>query len=209
MSERMTNVEVVKLSRAIRAGWPHQKFDEITTDLWAEGIRGVEPALSYENCYQAITRLVVHRTFAGPEAILEEVRRIRDDRIASTEPPLPNADPNNVLAYNAETAAIRAAIADGTFDAKTYQAGGFTLTGAPIRAAIEAGSSAEEVTRQIRVSGVFRRPPSTLPVDYGTDPVVVSKTVDPETAAAMERERTRQMALLEAMMQAAEGVDRG
>jgi hypothetical protein len=54
--------------------------------------------------------------------IRDEVRRIRDQRLADTEIPVPNADPSDVPAYNAELRRIYTAIADGTFDREAYEA---------------------------------------------------------------------------------------
>ena len=210
MGKRMTNEEAVLLARAIKAGWPHQKFDIATVDLWAQALRKVDPPLPYADCLEAVDHLVVGESFTGPDDIKATVRRIRARRIemAGVDRITPNVDPQDVAAYREEILAIAEAVADGRFNATVYQAGQVTLTGAPVRKAITAAPG-EVVPHRVNLARVFPKIPPTLDCDYGTSPVVaIPKTVDPVKAAAMEAERKRQLALLEAMMaQDAEPVD--
>lgn len=203
MPERMSNVQAVLLSRAIRAGWPHQRFDEATTDLWAQGLRALDPPLRFEDCEAAITRLVLQREFAGPAVIVEEVRRIRDDRLDRTEMPVPNTDPDDPIAHIAEIRALRTAIADGVFDRDRYVKGDITLSGYPARPAVTSGPEVSK-PRAIEAAtrSMFAAPPTPSPADFRQDRPLPppTRTLSPEQLAVEERERARQLRALEAMM---------
>lgn len=196
MPDRMSNAQAVLLARAIKAGWPHQKFDDATVDVWAQGLRHAEPVLGYGDCEAAIYRLVTSANFSGPEAIKAEVRRIRDDRLKASgfDQITPNVNPNDVHRYRVELAALRVAIGDGGFDADTYRSSGRALTcSRPVLAIEGPGGDRPDVSR------VFHRPERPSAADYGTAPVQIRRTVDPAASEAMEAERCRQMAALEAM----------
>jgi hypothetical protein len=206
VGERMTREQAVLLSRAIVAGWPHQKLDDATVDVWAQGLRFVDPPLRYADCEEAIYRLVTKAPFTGPEAVVTEVRRIRASRIdgEGDVKVIPNVDPDDGAAYRREILAIRAAIADKTFDADRYAASGVALTGGRQLKAIGDGRKPRELEGRVslhpdRLSGLVRSPERPSAADYGTSPIQIRRSVGRGDADRMEAERARQLVALESM----------
>lgn len=90
--------------------------------------------ISYADAEVAVVRLARERHYIDPADIRGEVRRIRAERIDAAERGdrlVPNVDPGQPDAYQAELKALRAAAAAGSLDVDLYAAGGFTLTGEP------------------------------------------------------------------------------
>ena len=198
MPERMTTEQAVLLARAMKAGWPHQKFDDLTVDLWSQALRNADPILGYRDCMAAIDVLVMERTFGGPEAIREAVRAIRGRRLADAriDTITPNTDPDDVVAYAAEIRAITAAAADGVLDIDAYVKGGITLSGYPPRPALTAAEVSKPRAIEAAARNMFQPMLALTRADYEPVAPEVPKTVDAGRAAAQEAERQRQLAAL-------------
>lgn len=221
MAERMTNMQAVLLARAIRAGWPHQQFDDGTVDVWAQGLRHVDPPLRYEDCEEAINRLVTRASFSGPADIVEAVRRIRAARVdeAHLATVTPNVEPKDTAAYQAEILALEAAAADGRWTAefaKAYQEQGLTLSGAPACKAIGSGRPGPDVDlrtlRDQQRRMARRRVPAPLPGNWTqpyTAPRAPVREYTPAELAAQEAQRAAALRALEERIKAetASGVD--
>lgn len=208
MADRMSNEQAVLIGRAIKAGWPHQKFDDATVDVWAQGLRHVNPPLCYADCETAVYRLVSKASFSGPADIVAEVRRIRDDRLQDIDPSTvtPNVDPDDHRAWLAEVAAIRTAIADGRFDRTAYEASGRALSGVRAVKAIGDGRKPAELEGRVslgaaRLALVTRRVPAPLPCDYEPyrEPAMPVREYSDTELAAQEARRAASLLALKAM----------
>lgn len=109
----MTNAEAVILCRFAKACCPQQQFDAYTPDAWFELLGD----LRFEDCKEALTRVVKRQPFVSPAEIRDEVKAVRADRLKQFDrlfkyaPPAELAD--DPAAENRWHFAIRQRIADG------------------------------------------------------------------------------------------------
>lgn len=73
---RMTNAEAVILCRFAKACCPQQQFDSYTPDAWFELLND----LRFEDCKEAVVRIVKRQPFVAPAEIRDEIRLVRIDR---------------------------------------------------------------------------------------------------------------------------------
>lgn len=106
----MTPAESLTITRMVRAVCPQQKFDEYTPDAWHKLL---EP-LSFADCETAVIELGRRQTFISPAEITTEVRRARNARLALVAEEVPDADPNDPIAWKAALLAGRVRVADGS-----------------------------------------------------------------------------------------------
>jgi hypothetical protein len=110
----MTPDEVVVLARYVRALCPGQKFDEYTPDAWHDVL--ADFALADARAAAAV--VARKQPFVSPAEIIEEIRRIRDERASGYQGPglsadIPDADPDDVQAYLSALRGMRTKAADG------------------------------------------------------------------------------------------------
>lgn len=145
----MNHVETARLCDVIAGIAPAQAFDEHTPALW----QGVLADVRLADALEAVKRLAGERPFIAPADIVGKVAVIRGERLVGSDLVLPNVDPDDVVAFARELAALRVAIADGGFNVESYVDGGWTVTGArPFRAL---GQPMEG--RRLQLEGVFTR----------------------------------------------------
>jgi hypothetical protein len=75
--DRMTRSEAVLLCRFAKACCPQQAFDELTPDAWFELLRD----LRFEDCKEAIVKVVRQKPFVSPSEIRSHISSVRTDRI--------------------------------------------------------------------------------------------------------------------------------
>lgn len=187
----MNTTEATRLCRGIASMAPAQRFDDETPAFWAVALTDTR----YTDARDAAVTILRRQPFVAVADIVAEVRRIRLARLDGADQIEPNVDPDSPALWVAEKRAILAAVADGTLDGERYAAGGWTLTGAQPTAI---GPASERPMPTL--DGVFPRPPRPSVADYApaaTSPVVPREVTGPE-AAAMEAERRRQLAALDA-----------
>lgn len=93
----MNAQEATNLTRLIRALCPSQHIDEFTAAAWA----GVLEDTRYTDATVALKALGRSRDYISPRHVIDEVRRIRELRIAAAgilEPPT-GLDPDDEAAY--------------------------------------------------------------------------------------------------------------
>jgi hypothetical protein len=123
-------METARICEAISICKPSQRFDEKTPAFWAMVLADVR----YEDARQAVINLAKRPRYIEPADILDEARRIADDRLDRTEMPVPNASPDDPQAYAIEYRAVRLAIRDGDLTGDrldAYRRGEISLTGRP------------------------------------------------------------------------------
>lgn len=175
--------ETTKICKAIASIKPAQKFEEETAAIWQAVLADVR----YEDARQAIINIAGRNPWIGADDIITEVKAIRRERLEHADRVLPDVDPDDVTAWLAARRAGIRALADG----------------APPPAA-----AAGELDGRVRaaIPGVFRRPPRILRVaiEGGEKPpqraVKPPPTLPEKAAADAERERARQAAALEALI---------
>lgn len=94
----MTELELAKLIRFVKALCPAQKFDEYTPDAW-ELILG---DMQFDDAKDALKKLGGELRFISPADIAQEVRRVRNVRAAQYTDyadTLPDADPDRPMEY--------------------------------------------------------------------------------------------------------------
>jgi hypothetical protein len=119
----MTPDETVTLARYVRALCPQQRFDEYTPDAWHDILFPFHLA----EARTAAAAIASAQPFVSPGEIAAHVRRARADRLHRHTDPTPQADPDNVAAYQAELRATRAAVAAGHQEPAQHE-----LTGGPM-----------------------------------------------------------------------------
>jgi hypothetical protein len=177
---------------ALMAARDGRTIGRVEIEAWHEDVGQWD----FPTAREAVTRHNARtRDFMRPFDLTKLIREIRSERIDDVGPMIPNVDPDDAAAFNAETLALRQAAADGTLDADAYRAGGFTLTGAAPRRALSAGvaDDPERVMSVIEAGVSLPRIPSARDVERARNAV--------ETAA-MERARAEQMSGLEKLMEA-------
>lgn len=120
--------ETTKLCKILASLLPAQKFEADTPTVWC----GVLDGIQYVDAIEAVTRLARRMPFIGTSEICSEVAAIRKSRVQAADAVdelVPNVDPDDPAAYNAERRALMQAAADGSLDADEYASGGVTLTG--------------------------------------------------------------------------------
>lgn len=110
----MTPDETVVLARYVRALCPGQKFDEYTPDAWHDVL--ADFALADARAAAAV--VARKQPFVSPAEIIDEIRKIRDDRASGYQGPglsaeIPDADPDDVPAYLSALRGMRTRAADG------------------------------------------------------------------------------------------------
>lgn len=183
--------ETTRLCKLIAAACPAQKFEAETPAIWTGFLEGIRLA----DALAAIKRLGGQMPFIGPSEINAEVRRIRAERLA-VDLPAPNVDPDDVLAWTRELAAIRRAAADGDLDHAAYATSGVALTGGP---GLGPARMIEGPPPQLEI----RRPERPTSADYEVPKVSPPATVSEVDAGRIEDQRARQLAALQAMSQEA------
>lgn len=113
----MNRAETETICRAIASMAPAQKFEDETPAFWAVALKDVR----YEDAREAVITIVQRQLFVAVADIRAEVKRIRLARLESVDTIAPNVDPDNVLAWQAELRAMRAAAADGTLDVEALR----------------------------------------------------------------------------------------
>ncbi|WP_405911336.1 hypothetical protein OG529_04230 [Streptomyces longwoodensis] len=76
----MTPAEVVMLAAYVHALCPAQKIDEYTPDAWCDVFAAV-PHFSLADCREGAARVAARQPFIAPAEIIEEVRKIREQRL--------------------------------------------------------------------------------------------------------------------------------
>lgn len=106
----MEPFELEKITRAIKALCPAQKWDEFTPDVWLQVLRGV----GFAEAAAAVERLGARQPWIGPSDISKEVRAARRWRVERINPM-----PNEVegVSFQDELRTVRAAVADGRMSA--------------------------------------------------------------------------------------------
>jgi hypothetical protein len=139
----MTPTEVEKLLEGIGYLCPRQaaQTGPEAAVFWQEELEGVR----FLDGVQAVKNVSHRADFVSLKDLLAEVRTIRLKRLEGADVIEPNVDPDNVLAWQAEMRALRAAAADGTLKVEEYRKGGVTLTGADPLHALTDGSGNPEV----------------------------------------------------------------
>lgn len=117
---RMTHPEAVVLCRFAKACCPQQTFDEYTPDAWFELLKD----LRFEDCKEAIVKVVRSQPFVSPSEIREAVGKVRWNRIVefghdweSNHPPELADRPDLYAKWRRET---YQAIADGLLAKENY-----------------------------------------------------------------------------------------
>lgn len=110
----MTPDETVVLARYVRALCPQQKFDAYTPDAWHD----VLADFALADARAAAAAVARRQPFVSPAEIIDEIRKIRDDRAANYQGPglsadIPDADPDDVQAYLSAVRGLRTRAADG------------------------------------------------------------------------------------------------
>lgn len=105
----MTNEEAAVLCRYVRSLCPAQRFDEFTADVWHDLLF----PFRLDEARTAAVAIASSQPFISPGEIATHIRRARADRLHRHTDPTPQADPDNVAAYQAELRATRAAVATG------------------------------------------------------------------------------------------------
>lgn len=105
----MTPTEAVKLTRYVRACCPQQHIDEYTPDAWHDLLSD----LDLNDCHAAVVAITRRQPFVAPAEIRDEVRRVREQRLAAAPIPPPAADPDDEYAYKAALVKITRQIAGG------------------------------------------------------------------------------------------------
>lgn len=202
----LTRNDVIDILKAVAAG-DRRTAGEADIILWRAALQvgGVE---SKQDALQAVAEHFAMSTdWLMPAHVVTRVKAIRRARVAQIDEAdgiVPNVDPDDVPAFQAERRAILAAAADGEFDVEAYQAGGFTLTGAPPRRLAGDDFQARELAARVKaIGGGMRTPHADVKADGGDRPQreAPKPTVSADQAAAMEAERNRQLAALEAASQ--------
>lgn len=180
----MNATETAHLCRVVSALAPAQKFDDETPAVW----HAVLVDIRLPDALEAVKLIARRERFIAPSDIAAEVARLRRERLEHADRVLPDVDPDDVKGWlEARRAGIKA-LADGAEPPPAAPAG--ELDGR-VRAAIP---------------GVFRRPPRILRVaiEGGEKPpqraVKPPPTLPEKAAADAERERARQAAALEALI---------
>lgn len=107
----MKPTEAVALCRMVKAYCPQQAIDEYTADAYGDILRPYR----LEDCQEAIRNLGRAQAFIAPAEIADEVRRIRNKRVADygvIDPP-EGMDPDDTGAYARWFAETTRRIADG------------------------------------------------------------------------------------------------
>jgi hypothetical protein len=123
----MTPKETVLLAAYVRACCPQQAMGEYTPDAWHDLLGD----LPLDDCRAAAAAVARRQPFVSPSEIRAEVKRIREDRLARTPLPAPDAaladEPGRY--QRAVRASIRR-VADG-LDIRRALGGGKPLPGDP------------------------------------------------------------------------------
>jgi hypothetical protein len=106
--------ETVILTRYVKALCPQQKFDEFTPDAWHDVLGGYTLA----DARAAAASVAGQQPFVSPAEIIAEIKRQRGERAADFQGPglsaaVPDADPDDVVAYLAALREQRTKAADG------------------------------------------------------------------------------------------------
>jgi len=110
----MNPVEAVTLTRYVKAICPQQKFDEFTSDAWADVLVDVDA----DEARRAVIRLARRQPFISPAEIIAEITDVRAEAASDFQGPglpaeVPDADPDDPVAYIAALRAQRYRAADG------------------------------------------------------------------------------------------------
>lgn len=110
----MNPLEVVLLTRYVRALCPQQKFDEFTSDAWYDVLENFD----LEATKKAAAAVAAKQPFVSPAEIIAEIRASRGENASAFQGPglsaeVPDADPDDVPAYLAALRAQRTRAADG------------------------------------------------------------------------------------------------
>ncbi len=106
----MRPTETVLLCRLVRAACPQQAMDDATPDIWHRLLDGIR----FVDAEAALIAIARRQPFASPAEIIAEVRRIRDQRIASHGPPEPPPGlADDEVSYRRWLVQARRDIADG------------------------------------------------------------------------------------------------
>jgi hypothetical protein len=192
--------ETARICRLIASLIPAQHFDDQTPLIWAAVLEGVR----FEDALEGLKALARTHAFISAKDVLDQVAVIRKSRMQAAEEAdglVPNVDPDDTSAFLAERRAILAAAADGTLDIASYEAGGWTLTGAaPRRLAGSQTTVTRELAGRIKTIAEASRLPRADLSDGTERPKAQAppREVDAAAADAMEAERDRQLAALEA-----------
>ncbi|MFF5703453.1 hypothetical protein ACFY7H_13230 [Streptomyces sp. NPDC012794] len=110
----MTPDETVVLARYVRALCPQQKFDEYTPDAWHD-VLGDYPLTAARRAAATVAR---RQPFISPAEIIEVIEQQRAENASDFQGPglpaeVPDADPDDPVAYIAALRAQRYRAADG------------------------------------------------------------------------------------------------
>lgn len=110
----MNPSETVMLARYVKALCPQQKFDEYTPDAWHD----VLADFALADARAAAAAVARRQPFVSPAEIIDEIRKIRDERADGYQGPglsaeIPDADPDDVQAYLSALRGMRTRAADG------------------------------------------------------------------------------------------------
>lgn len=112
---RMTTAETAQLVALIASICPSTHLEETpeTTETTAKNWHPLLADLDAADAHEAVIRLGRRRHHIAAVDIRDEVRAIREERLARDPLPLPDADPDDPRRYRAELLAIVTAIASG------------------------------------------------------------------------------------------------
>jgi hypothetical protein len=110
----MNPVEAVTLTRYVKAICPQQKFDEFTSDAWSDVLVDIDA----DEARRAVIRLARRQPFISPAEIIAEITDVRAEAASDFQGPglpaeVPDADPDDPVAYIAALRAQRYRAADG------------------------------------------------------------------------------------------------
>lgn len=110
----MNPIEAVTLTRYVKAICPQQKFDEFTSDAWGDVLADIDA----DEARRAVIRLARRQPFISPAEIIGEIVDVRAEAASDFQGPglpaeVPDADPDDPVAYIAALRAQRYRAADG------------------------------------------------------------------------------------------------
>jgi hypothetical protein len=110
----MNPIEAVTLTRYVKAICPQQKFDEFTSDAWADVLVDIDA----DEARAAVVRLARRQPFISPAEIIAEIVDVRAEAASDFQGPglpaeVPDADPDDPAAYIAALRQQRYRAADG------------------------------------------------------------------------------------------------
>lgn len=150
----MTPQETDGLLRRIAALGNGQAFTRDTGAVWAEALSTVR----LQDALEAVPRIARRSRYIDVLTIVQEVARVREERVEAQVLPTPNVDPDDVAGWAKEQQRIVTLVADGTWGERRlegYAQSGEVLTPGA-RKALGVGGPVRE--RPLALEGVVKQP---------------------------------------------------